>query len=197
MTKWDSAETRITPLESQKEPREIKKEEYLNRLSECDRRNLSALVQSFEDTLRDDQREGTLVAVGSSVSGKRPRYTLPGKLQDIDALALFENKVGEPIPDRRLPAQLKVFAIFRQLTSRMVEKTKLLEIEKEQEPFPSMGVPDSVFHSGSVTLKSRDSKGMPIELVISNGPGTDPKTHISQGASYVFLARVVRNGDSS
>lgn len=181
-------ETRETEVTASGEPVQgvIKKEAYLATLNETDRSNLAKLSERFGQVLREEGRQGILVATGSTVTGERRLKPTPVE-QDIDLTAIFQFLPGEPEPDYYLEAQLKAFKVFQTLMRKVIARDSGFIIDSLISPFASPS--GYMRHTGSITVRAIDG-GMPIELSLVNRPFENIQDPIFRDTSYSIILDV-------
>ena len=138
------------------------KNEYLQRLSQEDRKNVMSITASFEEVMREKNKKGTLIAVGGSILKQLPR-------KDID-LVLVLAPTTQDLNRNDFASyhqySIKDFqATFKDLVINIVKRNPSFRITEEIEPtLDEEFQTDYILKTdGSITVSTR--KGTPVEFI--------------------------------
>lgn len=139
------------------------KEDFLAKLPLVDKENIEAVNQLFQQTLKVQRRAGTLLLVGGILTKLLPR-------PDIDLLMGLESKEGAPKRQdylNELYYALADFKLFQKFVIEMLSKDEQFRVEHITQPYVQYEPddPNNLLHEGSVTIKDKAKRGMPIEII--------------------------------
>ena len=169
--------------DSGKIERQVDRQDYFERLPEIDRKNIRAIVSTFDEVLREKERRGILKAVGGTIDKPHPR-------KDIDiTLRLVEEEADKNIDD--FPDYLEYsrarYTIFQDIIREVVSRNQNLEIEEEIEPTIDEEHDNPSILKNDGTIKIRTKAGTLIEVI------RIPETaEAGETKPYVLLTEVLK-----
>lgn len=167
---------------------QLTKEQYLSVIPEVDKMNLERIIQLFEKTLQELNREGALVAVGGTLTKTFPR-------PDIDLIVILGKNPSDLKEENFTNAYLFALQDFQTLEGiiqNMVAKDNKFQIRDTYEPKidPEFDSPAILSHEGRIVVTTQDGIGTPFEFVRVRDRGNYQEIMAGEKRPFVVLSEV-------
>ncbi len=162
-------------------PAEVTNEDFMSRLTEPDRMNISSLISAFEKKMRERQQKGGMMAIGGIMEKPLPR-------KDIDIRVVLETGRARGDYDSQQELAMDKFRALQDIVSQILLENHDMRITDVLEPTidEEFQNPAILKHEG--TIKIEKDGTTPIELLNTTGSTFEEEVK-RQRRPFAILAR--------
>ena len=152
----DTSRTEI----SEPNPEEINREDFMTRLTEPDRSNITRLISTFRKTMGERQQKGGVMAVGGIIEKPPPR-------KDIDLRVVVETGRTREDHNSQYELAMDKFRALQDIASQIILEDQGMRITDVDEPTIDEEFQSSAILKCEGTIKIEKDGTTPIELLNS------------------------------
>ena len=173
----DTSRTEI----SEPNPEEINREDFMTRLTEPDRSNITRLISTFKKTMGERRQKGGVMAVGGIIEKPPPR-------KDIDLRVVVETGRTREDHNSQYELAMDKFRALQDIASQIILEDQDMKITDVLEPTIDEEFQSSAILKHEGTIKIEKDGTTPIELLNSLASTFEEEAKI-QVRPFVILAK--------